>query len=90
MRIFASDPELIRLGGSYLKIASWSYLLTGVSQCYLAIMRVSENASMSAWISSAAVIFNIIFNALCIFGLCGFPAMGIAGAALATVISRII
>lgn len=90
MKIFASDAELVRLGAEYLKIAAWSYLITGVSQCYLAIMRVSENAAMSAWISSGAVILNIIFNAVCIFGLFGFPAMGIAGAALATVIARII
>lgn len=89
MRLFASDPELIDLGARYLKIAAWSYLLTGVSQCYLAIMRVSENASMSAWISSGAVIINIIFNAVFIFGLFGAPEMGVAGAALATVISRV-
>lgn len=90
MKIFASDAELIRLGSEYLKIAAWSYLITGVSQCYLAIMRVSENAAMSAWISSGAVILNIIFNSVFIFGLCGVPAMGIAGAAIATLISRII
>ncbi len=90
MRLFASDPELITLGVGYLKIAAWSYLITGISQCYLAIMRVSENASMSAWISSGAVILNIIFNAVFIFGLFGVPAMGVAGAALATVIARVI
>ena len=54
MLLFAHDPELVAIGAEYLRIASWSYLLTGVSQCYLAIMRVSEHASRSAWISSGA------------------------------------
>ena len=60
MLAFAHDPELVRLGAEYLKIASWSYLLTGLSQSYLAIMRVSDHAARSAWISSTAVVLNII------------------------------
>lgn len=90
MRLFASDPLLIRLGADYLKIASWSYLPVGIALCYMSIMRVSEHASRSAWISSTAVVLNILLNAIFIFGLCGAPAMGIRGAALATLISRVI
>ena len=90
MRLFAKDPILIDYGAEYLKIAGWSYLLTGVSQCYLAIMRVSEHAGRSAWISSGAVILNIIMNAVLIFGWFGFPAMGIKGAAVATLLARIV
>ena len=88
MRCFASDPILIVIGAEYLKLASWSYLLTGISQCYLAVMRVSEHAARSAWISSGTVVLNIILNAVFIFGLCGAPAMGVRGAALATLIAR--
>ena len=90
MLLFARDPILINTGAEYLKAASWSYLLTGVSQCYLAIMRVSEHASRSAWISSGAVMLNIILNAVFIFGLFGAPAMGVRGAALATLIARVV
>ena len=88
MRIFAHDPRLVGPGAEYLKMAAWSYLLTGLSQSCLAVMRVSGHAVRSAWISSGAVVLNIIFNALLIFGLFGIPAMGIAGAALATVLAR--
>jgi putative MATE family efflux protein len=88
MLFFAKDSSLINIGAEYLKIASWSYLFTGISQCYLAIMRVSEHADRSAWISSGTVILNIILNAVFIFGLCGAPAMGVRGAALATLIAR--
>ena len=89
MKIFASDPKLIELGASYLQVAAWSYLLTGISQCYQAVMRVSEHAARSAWISSGTVILNIVLNIVFIFGLFGLPAMGIIGAALATVLARI-
>lgn len=90
MMIFASDEALISIGASYLRIAGWSYLLTGFSQCYLGMMRVTEHADRCAIISSGAVIINIILNGILIFGLMGMPALGAEGAAIATLISRII
>ena len=91
MRLFAHDPVLVDAGVEYLRIASWSYLIAGVSQCYLAMMRVSDHVSRSAWISSGAVVLNIVFNAVFIFGITGFiPAMGVKGAAAATVFARIL
>ncbi|MBQ9789712.1 MAG: MATE family efflux transporter [Lentisphaeria bacterium] len=90
MKLFAHDPTLIQLGSEYLKIASYSYLITGISQSYLAIMRVSEHAARSAWISSGTVVLNIILNYIFIFGCGQIPAMGIRGAALATTVSRVV
>lgn len=90
MHIFASDAGLIEIGSAYLRVAGWSYLLTGISQCYLAMMKVTDHVNPSAWISSCAVILNIIFNAILIFGLLGAPRMQARGAALATTLSRII
>ena len=90
MAVFAGDEQLIMIGSSYLRIAGWSYLITGVSQCYLTIMKVTENVKAGALISSAAVVINIIFNAILIFGLFGIPAMEAKGAALATTIARVI
>ncbi len=89
MSIFAEDAELISIGSAYLRIAGWSYLITGVSQCYLTIMKVTENVKAGAAISSAAVVINIILNAIFIFGLLGAPKMEARGAALATTIARV-
>ncbi|MBQ6065681.1 MAG: MATE family efflux transporter [Clostridia bacterium] len=89
MKLFTHDEALIAIGAGYLKIAGWSYLLTGVSQCYLTVMKVTEHVSRSAWISSGAVVLNAVLNAVFIFGLLGAPAMGADGAALATLIARV-
>lgn len=90
MMIFTNEEALILLGCDYLKIAGWSYLLTGISQCYLALMKVSDHPSKTALISSVCVVINIVLNAVFIFGLFGFSAMDVKGAALATLIARII
>ncbi len=89
MHVFTHDVSLIAIGSSYLHIAGWSYLLTGVSQCYLTTMKVSEHVKPAALISSCAVVLNICLNAVLIFGLMGVPRMQAGGAALATTISRI-
>ena len=90
MHIFANEASLIAIGSSYLRIAGWSYLLTGISQCYLTMMKVSEHVKPGAFISSCAVLLNIGLNAVFIFGLLGAPRMQARGAALATTISRIV
>lgn len=90
MLFFTNDAELIEIGIRYLRIAGWSYLLTGISQCYLAVLKITEHTSDAAVISSATVIINIVLNAILIFGLFGAPALGVEGAALATLIARII
>lgn len=90
MKIFTSDPILISYGTGYLKIVSISYIFSGASQIYLCIIKNTGKASLSMLISSFAVISNIFLNALFIYGLAGLPAMGITGAALATVIANVI
>ncbi len=88
MRIFTDDTELIEAGIPYLRIVSSSYLFLGFSQIYLCIMKNSGRTAKSTVYGSVAVVINIVLNAGFIFGLAGIPAMGIAGAALATTVSR--
>ena len=88
MRFFTNDPELVRLGGVYLRTVALSYALAGFSQAYFGIMKICDCAGLSSLIGSLSVVFNIIMNGLLIFGIGPFPEMGIAGAALATVLAR--
>lgn len=90
MQIFTLDAPLVAIGSSYLRIAGWSYLLTGISQCYLSMMKVTDHVKPGALISSCAVLLNLAFNAVFIFGLLGAPRMQAKGAALATTLSRMI
>ena len=90
MRIFASDPVLIEDGAAYLRVVGISYFLLSISQIYLCILKNCGHAVESAVISSVSVVINIFLNAAFIFGIGFFPEMGIAGAALATVLSKVI
>lgn len=88
MRIFTTDTQLIHYGVQYLQIVGVTYLLCGISQVYLCIMKNSGLASMSMIISSTAALLNIILNAVLIYGLFGAPRMEAGGAAAATAIAR--
>lgn len=90
MKIFASDAALIESGAQYLQAVALSYLLCGISQIYLILLKNTGHAAISSRISSTAVVLNIILNAILIFGLLGFPALGIRGAAYATVCARLV
>ena len=89
MRLFTSEPDLIEKGAVYLRTVSLSFLLTGFSQAYFGMMKVCDRAKLSSLIGSLSVVLNIALNSLLIFGLCGFPALGITGAALATVLASV-
>ena len=90
MRIFTNEPVLIEIGVSYLKISAFSYLITGISQGYLTMMKVSGHQKYTAAVSSSAVILNIVLNAILIYGLFGLTPMSVRGAALATAITRVV
>ncbi len=88
MRIFTDDAALIGAGAAYLRAVGLSYLLSGVSQIYLCILKNTGQAGKSMAVSSATVVLNVLFNAVLIFGAPGIPALGITGAALATVLAN--
>ena len=90
MRILTSDQSLIPLGAGYLRVVAPSYFLCGITQVYFALLKNTGHTAESSIISSIAVVVNIILNGVFIFGWLGAPAMGIEGAALATVIARLV
>lgn len=90
MLFFTNEQVLIDYGVQYLRIAGFSYLITGISQCYLVVMKISEHAVSAALISMTTVCINIMLNVILIFGKFGISSMGVRGAAVATLSSRII
>ena len=88
MRLFTPDEELISLGASYLQIVSVSYLFGGFAQILLCVMKNTGRTLRSTIYGASSVVLNAGLNALLIFGLIGFPRLGIRGAAIATSISR--
>ena len=76
MRIFTNEAVLIDGGATYLRTVSLSFILTGISQVYLCILKNTERATKASLISSVGVILNIALNALLIFGLLGLPRSG--------------
>ena len=90
MQCFTSDAVLIRGGAAYLRVVAASYLFTGISQISLCMLQNTGGAMLSTVISSTVVVLNIVLNAVLIYGVGPAPQMGIAGAALATTVSKLV
>ena len=90
IKIYSPDIEVINLGASYLKIVSWSYIVTAISMVYGIQLRSVGILKLGVYTSVISLIINIFFNYVLIFGNLGFPKLGIEGAAIATLIARII
>lgn len=90
MRIYSSDPSIIELGISYLRIAAFMYLPCGMSIMMFACCRGIEQVKISFIANVISYPINILLDYCLIFGKFGFPCMGIQGAALGAVISRLV
>ena len=88
--LLTPDAAVVEAGAEYLTIVAWGFLFYAASQILIAAMRSVESAKIGMYISLVALFVNIGLNAVLIFGLLGFPAMGIRGAAVATSISRVV
>ena len=90
MQVFTNDPVVVSEGVKYLRIVAFTYIMMGVTQAYLYIMRSVERVVVATVVYLLSLICNIIMNAIFIFGLLGLPKMGVAGAALGTLCARIL
>ncbi len=88
MRFWTNDAELVAVGARYLRLVAFSYLFSGLTQPYLAVTKSCERVRFSMVLSIITLGLNVVLNAILIFGLLGFPALGIEGAAIATAVSR--
>ncbi len=90
MRIFTTSEASIGMGAAYLAVAAFSYPCTAVTNTYVGMLRAVNRVKEPVVISCAAIVTNIVFNYILIFGKFGASAMGVVGAALATLIARVV
>ncbi len=88
--LFTQEAGVIQEGAVYLQIVGFTYLFFCISQVMIASMRSVETAKIGLYISIIALVVNVSLNYILIFGKLGFPAMGVRGAAVATLISRVL
>ncbi len=73
---------------TYMLIMLTGFIPFGLTQIYAGTMRESGHTTVPMIAGIVAMAVNFVFNLLLIFGLLGFPRLGVAGAAIATVLSR--
>lgn len=88
--LFTQEAGVIEEGTVYLQIVGFTYLFFSISQVMIAAMRSVETAKIGLYISIMALVVNVGLNYILIFGKLGLPAMGVKGAAIATLISRVL
>jgi len=90
LELFLKEPQVVSIGADYLRIVSISYVFTAISLTYSVASRGVEQARLPMIVSSISIVVNTVGNWILIFGLFGMPAMGAKGAAIATLIARVV
>lgn len=88
--LLSPDPAIVAEGVRYMRVISFTYVAFALSSVLLATMRSVENVRIGMIVSASALVINVALNYCLIFGRLGFPRMGVEGAALATLIARLV
>jgi len=87
---FDTAPELIFLGTQYVQVLTWMLPFIFIKLIFVTALNASGDTKTPMYVKIASIILNILLNYLLIFGNLGFPALGVQGAGIATVIVNII
>ena len=88
--LFGNQPEVIALAARYGRIAGLSCVFDSLVMIYVATYRSMERPKLGMYILVVSMLVNTFLNWVLIFGKLGAPALGVEGAALATLIARIL
>ena len=89
MKIYTTDARVIQEGATYLRVVAIGYIFYAITNATIMMLRSVKTVKISLVVYSASLIVNAFFNYILIFGRFGAPALGVKGAAIATVIARI-
>jgi putative MATE family efflux protein len=89
MRFYTQDPRVVKLGSDYLRIVGLSYIFTAITVSYSSVLRSITQVALPMIVALLALVLKTALAYLLIFGIAGFPALGVRGAALGTCIGRI-
>ena len=87
IRFFTQDPAAVETAKTYLQIIALGYPFLALTRSGSTLLQSTQKVTIPFIAAACSVATNIVFNALLIFGLCGFPALGVAGAAVASVLA---
>ncbi|MGN8897804.1 MATE family efflux transporter [Flavonifractor sp. HCP28S3_F3] len=90
MGLLTDNQELVPLAASYARIVGFSYILNSLTGVYVGAHRSMENPKLGMIIFAISMVTNTFLNWVLIFGNLGAPALGVEGAALATLLSRVV
>ncbi|MCF0130541.1 MAG: MATE family efflux transporter [Pseudobutyrivibrio sp.] len=90
MRLFSESPDTVAAGALYLRYVAFSFVFMGVSNMYMSALRSTGRVILPSVTYIVSLVTNVFFNAVFIFGLLGAPKMGVTGAAIGTVIARVV
>jgi putative MATE family efflux protein len=90
LRFFTNDAAVIAQGTAYLRLALLTYIPMTFSMTVGNAMRSVGETKIPLYTSIVAILTNAFFNYCLIFGNFGFPRWGVQGAAIATIIARVV
>lgn len=88
--LYTEEPEMIQAATGYLRIVAITFLPIACSTLFATLLRCMEKAALPLYASIFATVVNTGLNYILIFGKFGMPKMGVAGAAIATVVAQFI
>lgn len=88
--LLTNEEAVIAEGAKYLKIMCFSYVIFGISNVLLCALRAVETIKIGFVVNLSALVVNIFLNYGLIYGNFGMPEMGVEGAAIATLSSRVV
>jgi putative MATE family efflux protein len=90
LRFMGAEPDVVAIGTPYFRVVGFGFIFSAVGMAVASALRGAGDTKTPMTINLVANLVNIVFNAILIWGLFGFPKWGVFGAGVATTFSRVI